>query len=354
LNALASQVLFDDTGRAIGVEYLDGERLYGAHPRPNTKPAKKVRVFAAREVILAGGAFNTPQLLMLSGIGPQQTLDRHSIPARVALKGVGQNLQDRYEVAVVNRMNFPSWSVLEGATFTREDAHYSEWAKDRKGIYAGNGALLSLMARSHPGAPSPDLFLYCLLGRFEGYFPGYSSLLAKNPNCLTWVVLKAHTNNTAGEVTLRSSDPLVPPAINFRYFSEGNDAGGGDLKGVAAGVRLARKLAEPLKADGLIKEEELPGSAVVDDALDEFVRNRAWGHHASCTCPMGDPKTGGVLTSDFKVHGVTGLRVVDASVFPRIPGFFIASAVYMVGEKAADVISAEARTGAPLGPLKPF
>jgi choline dehydrogenase len=354
LNALASQVLFDDTGRAIGVEYLEGERLYGAHPRPNTKPAKKVRVFAAREVILAGGAFNTPQLLMLSGIGPQQTLDTYAIPVRVPLNGVGKNLQDRYEVAVVNRMNFAAWNVLEGATFTREDAHYSEWAKDRKGIYAGNGAILSLMARSHPGAPSPDLFLYCLLGRFEGYFPGYSSLVAKNPNCLTWVVLKAHTNNTSGEVTIRSSDPLVPPAINFRYFSEGNDAGGDDLKGVAAGVRLARKLAEPLKADGLIKEEELPGSTVVDDTLEEFVRNRAWGHHASCTCPIGDPKTGGVLTSDFKVHGVTGLRVVDASVFPRIPGFFIASAVYMIGEKAAAVISAEAAHAVALGPIKPF
>ncbi len=354
LNALATQVLFDETGRAIGVEYLAGERLYRAHPRPSTKPGKKVRVFAAREVILAGGTFNTPQLLMLSGIGPRQTLDTHAIPVRVALEGVGKNLQDRYEVAVVNRMNFEAWNVLKGATFTRDDAQYREWASDRKGVYASNGAILSLVARSHPGAPSPDLFLYGLLGRFEGYFPGYSSLLAKNPNCLTWVVLKAHTNNTSGTVTLRSADPLAPPAINFKYFTEGNDANGDDLKGVVAGVRLARKLAEPLIAEGLIKQEELPGPGVDGDRLDEFVRNRAWGHHASCTCAIGDPKTGGVLSSDFKVHGVTGLRVVDASVFPRIPGFFIASAVYMVGEKAADGVIADARATAPLGTVKPF
>jgi choline dehydrogenase len=354
LNALATQVLFDDTGRAIGIEYLDGERLYQAHPRPSTKPAKKVRVFAAREVILAGGAFNTPQLLMLSGIGPKQALDTHAIPVRVALDGVGKNLQDRYEVAVVNRMTVDAWDALEGATFTREDEQYRQWATDRKGVYASNGAILSVVARSHPGAPSPDLFVYGLLGRFEGYFPGYSSLLAKNPNCLTWVVLKAHTNNTAGEVTLRSADPLVPPAVNFRYFGEGNDAAGQDLAGVVAGVRLARKLAEPLMAQGLVAREELPGPDVGDDQLEDFVRDRAWGHHASCTCPIGDRASGGVLTSDFKVHGVTGLRVVDASVFPRIPGFFIASAVYMIGEKAADVIAADARAAAPLGSLEPF
>ncbi|MGE3959620.1 MAG: GMC family oxidoreductase [Vicinamibacterales bacterium] len=351
LNALASRVLFDDTGRAIGVEYLEGESLYGAHPRPSSTPGTTVRAFAAREVILAGGAFNTPQLLMLSGIGPAATLAQHGIPVRVALEGVGRNLQDRYEVAVVNRMNFASWSVLEGATFTREDAQYKEWAKDRKGVYASNGAILSVIARSRPGAPSPDLFLYALLGRFEGYFPGYSSLLRENPNCLTWVVLKAHTNNTAGEVTIRSADPRVPPAINFRYFSEGNDPRGEDLKAVAAGVRLARSLAAPLKASGLIRREEVPGPDVDDEQVEDFVRDRAWGHHASCTCPIGHPDAGGVLTTDFKVHGVSGLRVVDASAFPRIPGFFIVSAVYMIGEKAADVIAAEARATQPLGPV---
>lgn len=354
LNALATRVLFDDTGRAIGVEYLEGDSLYGAHPRPSRTPGKKVRVFAAREVILAGGAFNTPQLLMLSGIGPAQTLEAHGIPVRVASEGVGRNLQDRYEVAVVNRMNFDSWDVLEGATFTRNDEQYALWRDRRKGVYASNGVILSLIARSHPGAPSPDLFLYGLLGRFEGYFPGYSSLLAENPNCLTWVVLKAHTNNTAGEVTLRSANPCEPPSINFRYFEEGNDGRREDVKAVAQGMRIARKLAEPLKAQGLIKQEELPGSAYDDDQLEDFVRDRAWGHHASCTCAIGDKAAGGVVSGDFTVHGVTGLRVVDASVFPRIPGFFIVSAVYMIGEKAAEVIAADARRSQPLGPVAPF
>ncbi|MEQ1910523.1 MAG: GMC oxidoreductase, partial [Vicinamibacterales bacterium] len=354
LNALATQVLFDASDRAIGVEYLSGEQLYGAHPNPNTEPGVRRRVFAAREVILAGGAFNTPQLLMLSGIGPKAALEAVGISVRAPLEGVGKNLQDRYEVAVVNRMDFPAWHALEGASFTRDDPQYRQWATDRKGVYATNGAILSVVARSGPAAPTPDLFLYALLGRFEGYYPGYSSLLAQNPNCLTWVILKAHTNNTAGQVTLRSTDPRVPPAINFRYFEDGNDASGDDLKAVATGIRLARKLAAPLRDKGLLAREETPGDAVPDAELETFVRDQAWGHHASCTCAIGPSENGGVLTSDFKVHGVSGLRVVDASVFPRIPGFFIASAVYMIGEKAADVIASDAHASAALGPVAAF
>lgn len=354
LHALATEVLFDEAGRAIGVEYHSGNSLYRAHPRPGGKPGEAKQVFAAREVILSGGAFNTPQLLMLSGVGPQEALDAHGIPVRVALKGVGRNLQDRYEVAVVNRMAFPAWDVLEGATFTRTDSQYAQWAEHRRGVYASNGAMLSVVARSSPDAPSPDLFLYSLLGRFEGYFPGYSSLLAEDPNCLTWVVMKARTHNTAGEVTLHSRDPHDPPAINFRYFGEGNDVRGHDLSALVAGVRLARRLAAPLRKDDFIAREELPGDDVPDEELGDFVRNRAWGHQASCTCAIGHPDDGGVVSSDFKVHGVTGLRIVDASVFPRIPGFFIASAIYMIGEKAADVIADEARGAAPLGPVTPF
>jgi choline dehydrogenase-like flavoprotein len=354
LNALATEVLFDDTGRAIGVEYLDAARAYGADHQPAPPGGTTRQVFAAHEVILAGGAFNTPQLLMLSGIGPTAALDEVGIPVRVALDGVGKNLQDRYEVAVVNRMNFPAWKVLEGATFTSQDGQYREWADHRRGVYTSNGAILSVIARSRPGAPSPDLYLYALLGLFDGYRPGYSTLLRDNPNVLTWVVLKAHTNNTAGEVTLRSADPLVPPRIHFKYFEEGNDAGGADARAVAQGIRLARRFAEGLKKNNLIAAEEVPGPAFTDDRLEEFVRERAWGHHASCTCRIGDRKDGGVLSTDFKVHGVTGLRVVDASIFPRIPGFFIVSAIYMVGEKAADVIASEAHASAPLGQVRPF
>ena len=354
LHALATRVLFDAANRAIGVEYQSGESLYGAHPRPSAAPGPVRQVFAAREVILSGGAFNTPQLLMLSGVGPRAELEKHGIAVRADLAGVGQNLQDRYEVAVVNRMTFDAWQALNGATFTSADPQYRDWSDKREGVYTTNGAIVSIIARSSPAAPQPDLFLYAVLGRFQGYFPGYSSLLAKHPNCLTWVVLKAHTNNTAGQITLRSADPRVQPEINFRYFDEGNDSGGGDLQAVAAGIVLARRLVAGLKAKGLIAAEELPGDAIADQALPDFVQQHAWGHHASCTCRIGRREDGGVLSGDFTVHGVEGLRVVDASAFPRIPGFFIASAVYMIGEKAADAIAATAGTTGARGPVRPF
>jgi choline dehydrogenase len=179
------------------------------------------------------------------------------------------------------------------------------------------------------------------LGLFGGYFPGYSSLEVTKPNYLTWAILKAHTQNHAGEVRLRSADPRDTPLVDFNYFEEGSDSTGEDLDSVVAGIRFVRRLTKELKDRGLIAAEEQPGDAVQsDDELKDFIRTRAWGHHASCTCAIGPRDAGGVLASDFRVHGTKGLRVVDASVFPRIPGFFIVSAVYMAAEKAADVILA--------------
>jgi choline dehydrogenase len=339
LDALVTRVLLDDHNRATGVEYLKGERLYRAHGQPATTDGELRQAQATREVILCGGAFNTPQILMLSGIGPRAVLEPHGIPLRVELPGVGKNLQDRYEVGVVHRMSFERWNILEGVTFSRSDAAYRAWADRREGLYISNGAVLAAILKSRIERPLPDLFCFALLGLFGGYFPGYSSLAVTKPNYLTWAILKAHTQNRAGEVTLRSADPRDTPLINFHYFEEGSDAAGEDLDSVVAGIRFVRRLTAKLKTDGLIAEEEEPGDArQTDEELKDYVRTTAWGHHASCTCPIGPREGGGVLGSDFRVHGTEGLRVVDASVFPHIPGFFIASAVYMVAEKAADVI----------------
>jgi len=343
LNALVTRVLIDGGNRAYGVEYLSGERLYRAHNNPSQANGERHEVYASREVILAGGAFNTPQLLMLSGVGPRDILRRHGIQLRAELPGVGKNLQDRYEVGVVNRMSFDHWGVLEGAKYNRSDPMYQRWASGRTGVYMTNGACLAVIKRSSPERPLPDLFCFALLGMFRGYFPTYSTLIPKHLNYLTWAILKAHTNNRAGEVTLRSADPRDMPDVNFRYFEEGSDAKGEDLNSVVDGIKFVRSLTANLKKEGLIAEEELPGEHIQsDDQLKDFVRANAWGHHASCTCPIGPKEGGGVVDNGFRVHDVTGLRVVDASVFPRIPGFFIVSAVYMIGEKAADVILADA------------
>ena len=345
LDALATRVLFGEGNRAVGVEYLKGKRLYRASGGAGGERGELRTVHASREVILAGGAFNTPQLLMLSGIGPREVLERYGIGVRVDLPGVGRNLQDRYEIGVVNRMSF-EWDVLEGARFAKGDPQYGRWATRSEGVYATNGFVMATIKRSSGARPVPDLFCFAMLTQFAGYQPNYSKVVADSRNYLTWAVLKGYTNNRAGEVTLRSDDPRVAPSINFHYFAEGDPDHDEDLNAVVDGVKFVREIVEPLKRDKLIAAEELPGPGVrTDDQLREFVRNHAWGHHASCTCPIGPRDRHGVLTSDFRVHGTEGLRVVDASVFPRIPGLFLVSAVYMIAEKATDVILAAARQG---------
>ncbi len=346
LNALATRVVFDERNRAIGVEYQKGERLYSADPSPNTGPAQTVMVRARREVILAGGAFNTPQLLMLSGVGDPDVLSKAGVTPRVPLRGVGKNLQDRYEVPVVYRMVKP-WDMLNGATFRTDDAQYRAWAADRKGVYTSNGALICVVQRSSVGRPVPDLFCYAVIGDFRGYRHKYSDRFRERHDYMTWVILKAHTNNQGGSVKITSNDPRARPAIDFHYFEEGTDATGDDLMSVVNGITLARKMSAGMKPS-LIAEEEFPGEKVSKEPdLKEFVRDHAWGHHASCTCAIGPETRGGVLSGDFKVHGTEGLRVVDASVFPRAPGLFIVSAIYMIGEKAADAIIATAKRETP-------
>jgi len=337
LNVLVARVLLDENNRATGVEFMEGERLYRASHKPPVEAGERQRVYASKEVILAGGAFNSPQLLMLSGIGPRAALERFGIQVRVDLPGVGKNLQDRYEVGVVHRMNFSEWDIYKNIQFAPGDPQFAQWQRCRDGVYTTNGSVLSVFRHSQNAAGPPDLFCMALLTDFQGYYPNYSRNFLEKLNYLTWVVLKAHTRNRAGEVTLRSADPRDTPHIDFHYFEEGGEE---DLNAVVDGIRFIRKLTAALCAsDQMI--EEVPGAdAESDEALRTFVRNNAWGHHASCTCAIGPREKSGVLTSDFCVHGVSGLRVVDASIFPRIPGTFIVSAIYIAAEKAAEQILA--------------
>ncbi len=346
-DALATRVLVED-GVARGVAYLKGARLYRAHASPSAEAGTSHEVRARREVILCGGAFNTPQLLMLSGIGPAAHLREHGIDVLVDSPGVGGNLQDRYEVAITHRMAQP-WAVLSGARFAIDDPLFARWRDTREGMYASNGAAIALIRRSPKARGDPDLFLMALLARFEGYRPGFSEDVRVHGDALTWAVLKAHTENRAGTVRLRSADPRDMPAVAFRYFDEGSDAAGDDLAAVVEAIGFVRTLTGALRASGVIAEELQPGPDVDTPArIADYVRDTAWGHHASCSCPIGardDPHA--VLDSDFRVRGVRGLRVVDASVFPRIPGFFIAAAVYMVAEKAAERILDERKGSSP-------
>lgn len=349
---LATRVLLEEGGEgpaATGVEYIAAPHAYWCDPRPARGAMPPARqAYASREVVLAGGAFNTPQLLKLSGIGPREELEQFGIPVRLELPGVGQNLQDRYEAGVVSRMS-REFSLLRGDRFRppgpgeKPDPAFCEW-QSGKGIYATNGALVGIVRRSRPELRAPDLFVFGLPARFEGYYPGYSAELEQHHDYFTWAVLKAHTVNRAGEVLLRSDDPREPPRIVFHYFDEGTDTEGADLDAVVEGVRIARDIMR--RAGDLVAEEVSPGPSVeTGEELRGWIRDQAWGHHASCTCPMGPAGApGSVVDSRFRVHGAARLRIVDASVFPRIPGFFIVTSVYMLAEKASDVILQDAQS----------
>ncbi len=297
-------------------------------------------------MILAGGAFNTPQLLQLSGVGPPELLAKHCIPVLVPLPGVGANLQDRYEVAVVLEMEKP-FSSFDGASMVAPkpgetpDAAFERW-RGGQGLYTTNGASITLVKRSSPELEDPDLFLFALVTDFRGYRPGYSKVIEEARRYLSWAVLKGSTHNTAGRVAIRSADPLAPPEIDFHYFDAGSDPDGKDLAAVAGAVEFIKGITKSYGKR--VKAEVLPGPEVCSPhQIRQFVRDQAWGHHASCTCKIGrDDDPMAVLDSDFRVRGTQGLRVVDASVFPHIPGLFIVLAVYMIAEKASDVILAAA------------
>ena len=297
----------------------------------------------AREVILCGGAFNTPQLLMLSGIGPADKLARHGIGMRVDLPGVGQNLQDRYEVGVVNRMKFDDWPSLRARTLrARRSAVQAMGAHGATGIYITNGAGLAADHAVASAAADRPTCSVCALRQVQRLFPRLSKQIAAHRNYLSWAILKAHTGNHGGWVKLRSARPARPAGNQFPLFRGGHRPRGRRPRLGRRGHQF-RSLAH-CPGERPIAAEELPGPSVQGHAaLAQWVQDNAWGHHASCTCPIGPPSEPmAVLDSNFRVYGTSNLRVVDASVFPRIPGFFIVSCVYMIAEKASDAILAAA------------
>ena len=361
--------------KAIGVRVYPNAHVYEADPlaapmKDDDWRSMQTNIYCNREVILCGGAFNTPQLLMLSGIGDSQELAEHEIESQVDLPGVGKNLQDRYEVPVVAKLTdrFRSLDTL-ALTSLRPDADNDEelqrWRNQAGNVNAppnlcgSNGGLFAIIARSRQESTIPDLFLFGLAGRFTGYAPGYSkpSVLQPGPSSgkdpaaaadhkrhLTWLVLKARTKNNRGYVRLRDRNPFRRPEINFRSFPElGSDehleGKSSDLDAIHEGVQTIKEILETGKKKGTIEDYELPELDKFGGDEHRWIKHVAWGHHACGTCRIGSSSDkNAVLDSRFRVRGVEGLRVVDASVFPRIYGYFIVTNIYMISEKAADVL----------------
>lgn len=349
-DALVTRVLIDED-RAVGVEYARGAALYQASPLSKrdtaSEPRRRYEVRCANEVILACGAFNTPQILKLSGIGPREELAQHGIAVAVDSPGVGRHLHDRYEVTVLVRRE-REYAIFNGSMLDLpaqdddNDHLYAEWQRSRSGPFATNGSLASVIAKSsrYAGAES-DLIVFAVPIDFHGYYPGYSKDTVKRRDMLSLVVLKGHTTNRAGSVELASADPFEPPTVRFRYLVEGDGDARADALGLAEGVELAREIYAKF-TEASVVEEVIPGFQIQGEQVLEFVSSHAWGHHACGTAKIGsDDDPAAVLDGQFRVRGVAGLRVVDASVFPDIPGFFIALPTYLASDKAADDLIAE-------------
>ncbi|KAH8162847.1 hypothetical protein CIB48_g5408 [Xylaria polymorpha] len=343
LDTLVTKVTFEKAKsscgkpKANGIEYLYGQSLYRADPRSslteNTGSPGSVK--ATKEVIVAGGAFNSPQILKLSGVGPKEELEKFNITVVVDLPGVGKNLQDRLEVSV--NANYPSnFTRILDCTYlgTEDDPCWAQYVDPNnkgaaKGTYASNQVFSGAFWTSQYSEDGEqDLWIGGFPALFTGFYPGYSSnaATADNKTWWSWLVLKAHTSNTGGTVELASGQT--------------KEAADKDGMAMVEGMRMAQKFFEEVPdIDGKPTVFWPPPEYDTDEKLLEWVKEEAWGHHASCSNKIGtDDDPLAVLDGNFKVRGTRGLRVVDASVFPKIPGTFVVVPIMMISEKASAVI----------------
>ncbi|MFT3836039.1 MAG: GMC family oxidoreductase [Myxococcaceae bacterium] len=345
--AFVTRIIWDESGaqpRAAGVEYVQASHVYGASLQQAPAPTERHSVAALREVVISAGAFNTPQLLMLSGVGPKPALTALGIDTVIDRPGVGQNLQDRYEAPVVSELPKPLQVVArcELGLDDPSDPCLQEWNQGQ-GVYETSGFLATLLTRSTPATPLADLQIFAAPTDARGYYPGYSHDAALAKDRFTWLLLKAHTHNTDGTVELSDASPFSRPKIHFHSYDEKDPLNDPDLLALVEGVKKVRAVLAAVRDTPAT--EVWPGPAVQTDAdLAKWIRKESWGHHACCSSKMGradDPSA--VVDSRFRVIGAQSLRVVDASVFPEIPGTFIAMPIYLASERAADVMLEDAR-----------
>ena len=311
--AQATRLLVEDR-RARGVSYL----LRGA--------GHEEEAHARREVVLAAGAIDTPKLLLLSGIGPPEELERHGIGVVLAAPGVGRDLRDHLANGVLATVDA---ETLYSAERLR---HLAAWLVLGRGPLASNVAEAAAFVRVDPAATAPDLELIFapVLFEEEGTAPP-----SQDGVTVAAVLLQPRS---AGEVRLASPDPLAAPEIDPRYLT---DPDGHDARTLIAGVRLARRVLGEAPLADHVTGELLPGEAAVDDdALHAHLRARSQTlYHPVGTCRMGEDDAS-VVTPDLRVRGLDGLRVVDASVLPALPRGHTNWPTVMVAERAAGLMRA--------------
>ncbi|HUB97015.1 MAG TPA: choline dehydrogenase [Stellaceae bacterium] len=318
VGALATKVLIEN-GRAVGVQYRKGDAPATAR--------------AAREVILSGGAINSPQLLMLSGIGDPEELRRHGIAVEVPLAGVGNNLQDHI-TADVDFLRAEPGPLHRALRFDRTAAALAQAHFFGTGLFAGVPNTVMAYLKSAPGEAIPDLqMLFRLAPATAGpYLAPFKRPFADGFGVRP-VVLRPESR---GRLGLGSADPRAPARIALNFYAAEKDR-----KTLRAGIRLAREIFNQACLRRFIAGEIAPGPDVQSDAaLDAHVRKTAATvFHPLGTCKMGgDRDEAAVVDPELRVKGIDGLRVVDASVMPDLVGGNINAPVIMIAEKAADMI----------------
>jgi choline dehydrogenase len=315
-NALVTRVVIEN-GRAVGIELAEagGTRT----------------IRAEREVILSGGAYNSPQLLLLSGIGPADEVKATGIDPVIDLPGVGRNLQEHPLAGVGYTINRP-------VAFERElrfDRLAFNMIRYGLGMHESSSNLPVVcfaFVRTEEGLNRPDIKANIYPTRLDGrvWFPG----IRKGAGHAMTVFNVLLRPKSRGSVTLRSADPRDPPVIRINLFKDERD-----LVSLRRSVKQMREFFATSPISDFVESEMMPGKDVrTDDEIDAFNRKTSTvAHHASCTCAMGEGPDA-VVDPELRVRGVEGLRVVDASVMPRVVGGNTNAPVVMIAEKAADLI----------------
>ena len=313
-----TRVLFEGQ-RAVGVEYLQAGQTRRARAR--------------REVVLSAGVYGSAQVLMLSGIGPAAELQRHGIAPVRDLPGVGKNLVEHPFV-------FLGWklkpgSARDGLRLDRAMVSVLRWALTGTGLFSTNGAAGNIFIRTDPSLDRPDMQFTCMCSEITAgglWFPFWRKKPAEGIGCGLSMVRQ----DSRGEVTLRSANPLDPPRILFNLFKERSD-----VERMIRGIRAAQRIYAAPSLARWVGEPTVPDASLATDAaLEGFIREvGAITQHAVGTCKMGgadDPMA--VVDAELRVRGVEGLRVIDASVMPNVPAGNTNAAAIMIGEKGADLL----------------
>jgi choline dehydrogenase len=291
---------------------------------------------ARKEVILSGGAINSPQLLQLSGIGDRALLEKHGVPVVHHLPRVGQGLQDHLCVSYFFKSKVPTLNDSLGNWWGKLWAGV-RYVLTRKGPLGMSVNQAGAFVRSRDGLERPNLHLYfnpisysaanVKLGRFKLTNPDpFSAFLISFNTCVP---------TSRGSVTIRSADPLDKPVITTNFLSTEHD-----LRDIVEGSRMVRSIANAKPLVDVMQSEHLPGTEVQsdEDILKDFRARCGSVYHASCTCAMGPDAATSVVDARLRVHGIQRLRVVDASIFPSVTSGNTNAPVIMVAEKASDMI----------------